>query len=209
MKTDDFSNRNNSDANITRRRAYRLKKIGYRDINYLFLIMLFGMLTAWTGQMNGLHMTPHGAAKTSRMLDELELPRQLPNHYVKREDGASFRLWDLISKKRNVVTVYAPWCPACQKELPLLVEKLSETKNLIVLISKKQKPVEVEEQLKNLGLSSVHYYRDITGQILTEGKVSKLPTTFLLRDYGRVIDRVVGFSEYGIERLIKRAKEVP
>ena len=156
--------------------------------------------------MAGYRMSPLGAAQTSAILDELQLPRQLPDSPVERQDGLTTKLWDVASKKRNVVTVYAPWCPACQKELPLLSEALSEDGQLVVLISQRQNREKVQEQLNNLGLSDLPYYRDITGQILRQGKVTKLPTTFLLRDFGTVMNRLVGFSEYRLTRLIEGAR---
>ncbi len=89
----------------------------------------------------------------------------------------------------------------------MLADELSSSNQIIVIVSKNQKLNEVDEQLANLGLQNIHYYTDVTGQILSQGKVTKLPTTFLLRDFGRVMDRLVGYSEYQLRRIIIRAKE--
>ena len=67
----------------------------------------------------------------------------------------------------------------------------------------------VREQLNNLGLFHVPFYQDITGDILSQGKVKALPTTFLLKINGRVLDRQVGYSKYGLNRLIRRAAGDP
>ncbi len=192
---------------LTRLDALRLKKIQLKELCILSIVFAMGILAIWTGQMAGYHMTPYGAAKTSEMLDELQLPRQLPNAEVIREDGLKTTFWDIASKKINLIIIYAPWCPACQKELPLLNDQFSTEGNLVIIISQNENSKEVKEQLINLGLSNLHYYKDITGEILAKGKVKNLPTTFLLKDFGKVLDRLVGFSEYQLERLIERAKE--
>ena len=195
------------DDGLTRLRAFKLKKIQLRDTITLIIILVLGILAAWSGQMSGYYMSPSGAAESSETLDELQMPRQLPDAEIVRNDGLRTTLWQIAANKRNVVSVYAPWCPACQKELPLLNDKLSSEENLIVIISQKQNAKEVDEQLTNLGLQNIHYYRDATGQVLAQGKVTKLPTTFLLRNFGKVMDRLVGYSEYRLERIIERAKE--
>ena len=197
----------NGTAAMTRLQALCLRRISFRELLLVAMVTGIGIATVWTGQMAGLHMTPPGAAGTSRMLDDLQLPRELPNLPVVREDGERVLLWDLLAGKQALLTVYAPWCPACQKELPVLHEALSGTENLVVLIAHNQKQSEVDEQFANLGLSKQHYYRDVSGQILSRGKVTKLPTTFLIREFGKVLDRVVGYSEYRLHRLIKRTQE--
>ena len=194
---------------ITRLQALRLRRIPLRDLLLMVLVAGIGMATVWAGQMAGLHMTPPGAAGTSKMLDELQLPRRLPNLPVERDDGVQLLLWDLIPDHRALLTVYAPWCPACQRELPVLHEALSGTGNLIVLIARNQKRADVDDKLANLGLSGLHYYRDVSGEIMNTGKVASLPTTFLIKDFGKVLDRLVGYSDYRLHRLIKRAKAVP
>jgi thiol-disulfide isomerase/thioredoxin len=192
---------------LTRLQALQIRKIQARDLIILPLALFLGIMAAWTGQMSGYHMSPTGAVQTSKTLDELQMPRQLPDADIVRNDGISTSLWQVTMNKRNVISVYAPWCPACQKELPLLIDELSSTNQVIVIVSKKQNLNEVDEQLTNLGLQNIHYYTDVTGQIISEGKVTKLPTTFLIRDFGKVMDRLVGYSEYQLRRIVKRAKE--
>jgi thiol-disulfide isomerase/thioredoxin len=192
---------------LTRLQALQIKKIRARDLIMLLFVLFLGIMAAWTGQMSGYHMSPNGAVQTSKTLDELQMPRQLPDADIVRNDGFKTSLWQAAANKRNVISVYAPWCPACQKELPLLSDELSSSNQIIVIVPKKQNPKKVDEQLANLGLQNIHYYTDVTGQILSQGKVTKLPTTFLLRDFGKVMDRLVGYSDYQLRRIVKRAKE--
>ena len=196
-----------ADDRLTRLQALHMKRAKARDLILLPIALILGIMAAWAGQMSGYHMSPSGAAQTSKTLDELQMPRQLPNAEIVRNDGFKTTLWQVSENKRNVINVYAPWCPACQRELPSLADKLSSSNHLIVIISQKQDLNEVNEQLANLGLHELRYYTDVTGQVLSQGKVTKLPTTFLLRDFGKVMDRLVGYSEYQLMRIIERAKE--
>ncbi len=207
MSLDSKTHKPADNNSLTRLQALQIKKIQSRDLIILLLALFLGVMAAWAGQMSGYHMSPTGAVQTSKTLDELQMPRQLPDADIVRNDGFKTTLWQVAANKRNVISVYAPWCHPCQRELPLLADKLSSSNQIIVIVSKNQKLNEVDEQLANLGLQNIHYYTDVTGQILSQGKVTKLPTTFLLRDFGRVMDRLVGYSEYQLRRIIIRAKE--
>ena len=186
--------------------ALQMRKARPSDILLICLILLFGLGSIWTGRMLGYYMSPSGAIQTSSMLDNLQLPRQLPDATVQKEDGTLQNLWDITHEKFIILTVYAPWCGPCQKELPVIVAQLSKKGNFIVLISKRENRDEVREQLNNLGLTDVPFYQDTTGNILLQGKVNALPATFLLTINGRVLQRQVGYSQYGLLRLIRRAK---
>lgn len=185
--------------------ALRMRKARPSDLLLILIILLFGMLSIWTGRMLGYCMSPSGARQTSSMLDELQLPRQLPNAQVKKEDGTMQNLWDITPDKFTILSVYAPWCGPCQEELPLIIRQLSKKKNFIVLVSKQEDPDAVREQLNNLGLHHIPFYQDVTGDILSQGKVTALPTTFLITINGRVLDRQIGYSNYRLFRLIRRA----
>ena len=180
-------------------------RLGLLDFVLMLIILTSGTLAVWTGQMAGSRMSPAGAAQTSEFLDELELPRQLPNESVAEADGKQVMLWSLIPHPRNIVTVYAPWCAPCQKELPVIHSEMNGRGNLVVLISQKEDMKKVKEQLENLGLGHIRFYRDVTGRILTKSKVRTLPTTFLTKEHGKVLDRVTGYSDYRLKRIVKRA----
>ncbi len=194
------------DDRLSRRRAVRLFTARPVDLMFITACLVAGLLAVWSGQMMGFRMTPEGAVSTSRMLDELELPRQLPNNPVATESGEVYQLWDLLAANKTVLSVYAPWCPGCQKELPLLAEALSENGNLVVLVSHREDFADVRKQLDNLGLTDLTVYKDMTGNILQKGKVTKLPTTFLLKPYGKVLSRLIGFSKYKLRQLTKKAQ---
>ncbi len=185
--------------------ALTMKKARSYDLMLIVTILLFGMLGIWTGRMMGYTMSPSGAEATSAMLDDLQLPGKLPNAQVQAEDGTIKNLLDIATDKYTILSAYAPWCGPCQEELPMITRQLARKKNYIVLISKQENPEQVREQLNNIGLHNVTFYQDISGDIMSEGKVKALPTTFLITINGRVIDRQVGYSGYRLNRLINRA----
>lgn len=206
MKKTELNTKLNSHG-LSRRDALNMKKTHPSDLLHITIVLLFGFLAIWAGRMMGYYMTPQGAIQTSSMLNQLQLPRLLPNQPVHDENGNQYLLWDLTPHKLTLLSVYAPWCGPCQKELPEIAEKLSEDRNFIVLISRDENVEEVREQLNNLGLNKIPFYQDVTGLILSQGKVTALPTTFLLKKNGRVQDRLVGYSLYGLYRLINQALE--
>ena len=154
------------------------------------------------------HLSPEGASSASRLLDELELPSTLPNAALMRDDGASTRLHELTREPRTIVTFYAPWCAPCQEELPVLVRGTSQhPARLAVLVGADEEPREVRRKLDNLGLKDLRYYVDKDGQVQAGGRVTALPSTFLLGRAGRVLERVVGNSEFRLQMLMYKANE--
>ncbi len=191
---------------VTWWQARNLRSITRKDLCFLFIILVFGFLAIWSGNMYVMHLTPVGAISVSGILDELQMPRQLPDAPLHSEDGEMLSMWSLSDKARNVVSIYAPWCAPCQKELPHLVDELKDTKNLLVIISGQDDAIKTRKQLNNLGLTDIKFYMDISNGIMKEGKVTSVPTTFLVGRKGRVKERVVGYSEYRLDRLIRKAK---
>ena len=191
---------------ITWWKAKNLRSIEKSDLLFLLVILFFAFASIFSGNILAIHLTPSGAISAANMLDELQIPRQLPDAPLQDEKGSQSTLWTLANKSRNVVAIYAPWCSPCQKELPELVDNLRESRNLVVIISMQEDPEEARRQFDNLGLKDSKFYLDITGKILKEGKVKSLPTTFLISKNGKVMDRIIGYSEYRLSRLIEKAK---
>jgi thiol-disulfide isomerase/thioredoxin len=178
------------------------------DVGYGLAVLALAALSITSGNAAARYLSPEGARKTSALLDELELPRTLPNAPLFRNDGAEARLWDATPERRTLLTFYAPWCGPCQEELPILVAGTREKPaQLLVVVGADEDPAEVRRQLANLGLPDLTYHLDSTRALESGGRVSALPTTFLLGPKGRVHERVVGYSGYRLQMLVWKATQ--
>lgn len=186
--------------------ARKLRLAKKSDICFLIVIALFAFASVWSGNMMATQLSPRGAASVSSILDELQMPRRLPNAPLRDENGKMASLWFLSSNARTIVSFYASWCGPCQKELPVLVEKTRSKNNLLVVISSNEDPEKTRRQLDNLGLNNTKFFMDVTGKIMEQGKVKALPTTFLTGKKGRVLDRVVGYSAFKMNLLLEKAR---
>ena len=205
MKTQGTSSGNmrTPPAKITWWQAKNLRSASRGDIWFVVTILLLAFASIWSGNMMALYLSPSGAATVSDILDDLQMPGRLPNAPLVSENGTIAKLWDLADSPRTVVSFYAPWCSPCQRELPEVVEYTKEKKNLLVIISSEEDPIETRRQLDNLGLRETEFLVDVSGEIMSQGKVKSLPTTFLIGKKGRVRERVVGYSEFRLRRLIE------
>jgi thiol-disulfide isomerase/thioredoxin len=194
-------------APLTAWRARTMRRAGTADLAYGAAVLALAAITLWSGRAASRHLSPEGARSVSGMLDELELPRVLPNAVLASDDGASMKLWDLAKGPRAIVTFYAPWCAPCQEELPMLVAQTSDQPGLLtVVVGADEDPAEVRKQLDNLGLRDLRFHIDAARELEAGGRVTALPTTFLIGRLGRVQQRIVGYSQFGIYMLLAKAK---
>ena len=94
---------------LTRLAAQRMRPARRADVAYCVGLLLAGAVTLWSGVAAQRHLSPGAAVQVSQTLDELELPRALPNSVLKRDDGVEMRLHELAGESRSIVTFYAPW----------------------------------------------------------------------------------------------------
>lgn len=186
--------------------ARLLRRATKADALYAVCVVVLAIVAIWSGRLAAQHLSPEGAGNASRLLDELELPGTLPNAALTRDDGARARLHELTRESRTIVSFYAPWCGPCQEELPILVSGTSQRPaSLLVVVGSEEEPREVRRKLDNLGLKDLRYYVDTDGQMQAAGRVTALPATFLLGHAGRVLDRVVGYSQVRLQMLVHKA----
>jgi len=188
--------------------ARRLHRVTRADVAYGLGMLALAVIALASGHAAARNLSPEGAQATSALLDELELPRTLPNAALSRIDGLETKLFDATSESRTLLTFYAPWCGPCQEELPLLIRSTQERPaQLLVVVGADEEPAEVKRQLGNLGFSDLRYHVDTTRALQSGARVTALPTTFLLGRNGRVRERVVGYSGYRLQMLIFKATQ--
>jgi len=193
-------------APLTPWAARLLPRATRADALYGACVLALAILSVWSGRMAARHLSPAGAGSASQLLDDLELPSALPNAALTRDDGVSARLHELTRESRTIVSFYAPWCEPCQEELPILARGTSQRpSSLLVVVGSDEEPRDVRRKLDDLGLKDLRYYVDTDGQMQAGGRVTALPATFLLGRAGRVLDRVVGYSEFRVNMLMYRA----
>ena len=191
---------------LTPWQARLLRRATAADTAYCIAVLLLAALALLTGNAAARYLSPDGARSTAKVLDELELPRALPNALLARDDGREERLWDVAAASRTIVTFYAPWCAPCQEELPTLVRGTKDHPDrLAVIVGPDEDPAEVRRKLDNLGLKDQRYHVDTRRELETGGRVSALPTTFLGGRRGRVHERLVGSSTFRLSMLISKA----
>jgi thiol-disulfide isomerase/thioredoxin len=179
-----------------------------RDLVAAAIVLLLAIGTVVTGRRARLGLTPRSALQVASMLNELELPIQLPDAPLLGSSGDATTLLVRIRERRAAIAFYAPWCGPCQKELPELAAAIANEAQLIVVVSKDEGVEETRQQLANIGLGNVGFYVDATGRLFDEARVTSLPTTFLVTRSGGVLARGTGYSQLTMLRMRRKARSV-
>ena len=185
-------------------RAWTLRRATGADTGAVAMLLVLAAATVASGREAATALEPRSALQVHRMLDELELPIRLPDAPLLGESGDRDTLLARIHEPRATVAFYAPWCGPCQKELPQLVASLGDEAQLLVVVSRDESREETRRQLSNIGLAEVAFYVDESGRLFQEGRVTSLPTTFLVNRGGGVLARGAGYSQLAIQKMQRR-----
>jgi thiol-disulfide isomerase/thioredoxin len=194
-------------TSLTPWRARTLRRTTGADVAYCAAVLVLTALALWCGRHAGARLSPEGARGVSQFLDTLELPRVLPNARLVRDDGTESRMWDITTEPRTIVTFYAPWCAPCQEEVPTLVRSTADmAARLVVVVGPDEDPAEVRQQIDNLGLKDLRFHVDARRELEMGGRVTALPTTFLIGRMGGVQERIVGYSAFRLQMMLYRLR---
>jgi thiol-disulfide isomerase/thioredoxin len=182
----------------------RLRRATRADVLALIVIAILALAAVVTGRRARQNVEPREAVTLGGLLDELDLPLRLPNAPLVDADGKSTALLDRIRGQKAVVAFYAPWCGPCQKELPKLAEQIGDHADILVVVSADEDVESTRRALANLDLAKLGFFVDTSGQLQKEGRVTGLPTTFVVAKTGAVLARTVGFSFMELFRLTRR-----
>jgi len=195
-----------SQEGFDRWQALNFQPIRRMDLLFAVLVGLFGVLSMLSGILSARHVAPSVVPQIVSMLDDLETPSRLPDAPLLAEDGSMVTLLSHLREDETVVSLYAPWCSPCQKELPELVESFDSDGRLLVVITQDEDPEETRRQLDNLGHEGLPFYRDVSGGLQREGRVTALPALFLVARRGEVLEHMEGFNELQLYRIKERIK---
>ena len=134
--------------------------------------------------------------------------KNAPDFSVEDIDGKTHKLSDYLG--RNVVVVFwATWCPACNLEIPHLIElrkMLAEDKLAILTISNE----EPERLKKYVELKGINYtVLSLGDSPLPEpfADVTSIPTTFFIDPEGKIKFAAVGLVSLADARVIMNVRQ--
>ena len=92
----------------------------------------------------------------------------------------------------SLVNVFASWCTACREEHPLLMELSRSGTVPIHGLNYKDKPLDAEKWLNDLGDPYTRTGADLNGRIGIEWGVYGVPETFVIDRQGRIAYKHIG-----------------
>lgn len=92
----------------------------------------------------------------------------------------------------SLVNVFASWCTACREEHPLLMKLRAEGVVPIHGLNYKDKPVDAEKWLNELGDPYTRTGADVNGRVGIDWGVYGVPETFVIDRDGRIAYKHIG-----------------
>jgi thiol-disulfide isomerase/thioredoxin len=180
-----------------------LRRATRADVAAIVALLLLACATVVAGRCAARRLQPTSTAELASMLDNLEMPTRLPDVPLADLDGKTALLSARVVGPNAVVAFYAPWCGPCQKELPMLVSQLGSLTAILVVVGPDEDLVDTKRQIANLGVE-VTLLVDTTGALTAGGKVTALPTTFLISRDRAVLVGTRGYSWLALYRMHQR-----
>ena len=119
--------------------------------------------------------------------------KETPEFKIISFDESNFYIKDDIKKNNyTLINFWASWCAPCKIEHPILM-KLSQTKNLVILgINFKDKEIQAETFLNNLGNPYDLLAKDKNGKQSVRFGVYGIPESILIDKDLMIIQKFVG-----------------
>jgi thiol-disulfide isomerase/thioredoxin len=119
------------------------------------------------------------------------------------------KTWTLNELRGKVVVLnfWATWCPPCREEIPILIElsRKYPDKLLVIGVAMDDGPAEdVKEFARAMGINYPIVMRS-RELVYAYGGVPALPTSFLINEEGRVVQKHVGLFPGGVYEIEVRA----
>ena len=136
--------------------------------------------------------------------------KETPEFKIISFDESNFYIKDDIKKNNyTLINFWASWCAPCKIEHPILM-KLSQTKNLVILgINFKDKEIQAEKFLNNLGNPYDLLAKDKNGKQSVRFGVYGIPESILINKDLMIIQKFVGpLSLEDYNNIIKKIEKL-
>lgn len=118
---------------------------------------------------------------------------------------------EMLKGKVVLITIFATWCPPCQKELKALDDAIKQkqipftkdnTDLAILVVGREHKEDELEKYLEKKQFS-FPIYPDPTREFTSKFATQNIPRTYLIDRTGKIVYASVGYEEKDFKGLIK------
>lgn len=171
------------------------------DAAVLALLMLLAAAAIAGGAVTRRTLEPEIAAKVATTLERSRLPVRMPDARLRTVEDQHTTLRRVQAGRLAVVTMINPRAPFVALFLERLLKDYHDDGALVVVVPSMVEAEQAHQDLVDVGMGDLVFYRDARNAILRTGPIHVLPTTFLVAPSGRILDRVVGKDAEQLARL--------
>ena len=151
---------------------------------FIVPILLFGVIAIFFAV--GLTLDP-------KILPSVLIGKSVPDFDLPPVEGRKLGMSDEDLKGQvSLVNVWASWCKECRAEHPLLMDLAEREIVPIHGLNYKDKPVDAQNWLDNLGDPYVRTGADRDGRVAIDWGVYGVPETFVVNQKGEIVYKHIG-----------------
>jgi hypothetical protein len=184
-----------SDSHWQGLKARRLHAL---DAAVLALLALLALASVVTGALETRGLSAESAGAVAESLRSFDEPALLADARLHDERGDVTTLMSQTHRRLSLVAVPPP------RGAPVFVRKLLQLfgkKRVVVVVPSKASSETIRRAFDDAGLEDTAFYVDTNDSIVQSGRVTSLPTTFLVDPTGTVLHSVQGADEVLLGRL--------
>jgi thiol-disulfide isomerase/thioredoxin len=190
----------------------RLRGVAFMNNRKLLLLVVALVIVTAFGVGTSIYALRHSRASATNPASQSNVIRFLANP----EPAPPFVLRDLDGKivstedwkgKVVILNFWATWCPPCRQEIPEFIRLQAAYKDKLQIVGASEDddpPQKVREFVQQMGMN---YPVVMSTKELADnyGGVPALPTSFIIDQQGRVVQKHTGLYEYAVYERDVRA----